>query len=89
MEGNHLYRIEADLIYPRMNLIARLAVVFGVSIEELIRGMDRQTDRQTDRWICVKNSEFRVGVGRGFEGISYSVKGGGEKLCCIVTVICQ
>jgi len=44
MEDNHLYRIETGLNCPRINLIARLAVVFGVSIDELVRGMDRPRD---------------------------------------------
>jgi len=44
MEDNHLYRIEIGLNYPPINLIARLAVVFGVSIDELVRGMDRPMD---------------------------------------------
>ena len=35
MEHNHLSCIEAGLKYPRINLIARLAVGLGVSIDEL------------------------------------------------------
>ena len=37
MEHNHLSCIEAGLKYPRINLIARIAVGLGVSIEELGR----------------------------------------------------
>ena len=37
MEHNHLSCIEAGLKYPRINLIARIAVGLGVSIEELRR----------------------------------------------------
>lgn len=36
IEIEHLSRIETGLHYPRMNLIARLAVALGVSIDELI-----------------------------------------------------
>jgi transcriptional regulator with XRE-family HTH domain len=36
MEDNHLSCIEIGLKYPRINLIARLAVGLGVSIDELV-----------------------------------------------------
>ena len=35
MDLNHLYCIEAGRKYPSINLIVRLAVALGVSIEEL------------------------------------------------------
>lgn len=38
MQHNHLSCIEAGLKHPRINMIARLAVGLGVSIEELING---------------------------------------------------
>lgn len=37
MEENHLSCIEAGLKYPRIGIIARLAVGLGVSIEELMQ----------------------------------------------------
>lgn len=37
MEHNHLSCIEAGLKYPRINMIARIAVALGVSIEDLGR----------------------------------------------------